>query len=160
MKQFNNLSINELINAQLNITFGSWESGIHFIVNVKTRMAQKLRRIILLHLGLLTFRSHFPRIHKIIIFVIFGLGRCVHGIHNQSFLTLEKPRWSNKYRDTVISFQKIVRRPVFRGAPRLRDQDSLSFQQLAVIAIQLSGISFYVFRGPKYPGICVPRSRS
>ena len=42
-----------------------------------------------------------------------------------------------------------IRRPLFRGAPRLRDQDPLAFYQLAVIAIQLAAHAFMSLEGPK-----------
>ena len=45
-----------------------------------------------------------------------------------------------------------IRRPLFRGAPRLRISDPLAFSQLAVIAIQLSAYSFMSLEGPKTRG--------
>ena len=46
-------------------------------------MTQKLRRIILLHFGLITFRFHFGKIRQVIIFIMFVFGR-VHDSQNQS----------------------------------------------------------------------------
>ena len=43
-----------------------------FIVKAHKRMARKLRVIILLHLGLVSFRFHFGRTLKVFIFMIFG----------------------------------------------------------------------------------------
>ena len=42
--------------------FGVW--GVFFIVNCLKRVAQSLRRIILLHFGLVTFRIHFGKTRK------------------------------------------------------------------------------------------------
>ena len=63
---------------------GVW--GAKFIVNVVKSVAPKLRIIILLHLGLVAFRFHFPKTRKILIFMIFGLGGRVHRPQNQLFL--------------------------------------------------------------------------
>ena len=46
--------------------------GFIFTDNSKIRVTQKLCGIILLHLGLVTFRFHFPK-HQITIFMIFGI---------------------------------------------------------------------------------------
>ena len=48
-------------------------------------MAQKLRRIILLHLQLPTFRFHFPKIQKIIMFM-FWPSECDHDSQPQLYL--------------------------------------------------------------------------
>ena len=54
--------------------FGVWEVWrAIFIVNFEKRVAQKLRRIILLHFGLVTFRIHFGRTRKPLVFVILDL---------------------------------------------------------------------------------------
>ena len=42
------------------------------MVNIMKRIAQKLRRIILLHLGLVTFRCHYGRTRKPLMFMIWG----------------------------------------------------------------------------------------
>ena len=44
-------------------------------VNLIKRFAQKLHRIILLYLKLVTFRIHFRKIRKSIIFMVFGPSR-------------------------------------------------------------------------------------
>ena len=49
---------------------GSWEP--FFNINSNKRIAQKLRRIILLHFGLMTFHFHFPKNQKVLKFMIFG----------------------------------------------------------------------------------------
>ena len=46
--------------------------GAIFTVNFKKRIAQKLRRIILLHFGLPTFGCHSGKTQKPFIFMIFG----------------------------------------------------------------------------------------
>ena len=46
--------------------------GAISIVNIIKRLAQKLRRIILLHFGLVTFRFHYGGTLKPVIFMIFG----------------------------------------------------------------------------------------
>ena len=61
---------------QENSSLGSgWSGGIWgamSTVNLKKRMAQKLRRIIPLHFGLVAFRSHFGKTLKPFIFMISG----------------------------------------------------------------------------------------
>ena len=49
-----------------------------------------------------------------------------------------------------------IRRPLFRGAPRLRDYSPASFYQLAVIAIQLTAYAFMSLEGPKNRGSASP----
>ena len=48
---------------------GVWRATC--IVNLNQRAAQKLRRIIVLHFGLVTFNSHFPQIPQNFMFMIF-----------------------------------------------------------------------------------------
>ena len=48
-------------------------------VTFNKRVAQKLRRIIPLHFGLVTFRFDSGETEKHVIFMIFGLGGHVHG---------------------------------------------------------------------------------
>ena len=55
------------------------------------RIAPKLRRIILLDFGLVTFRFHFGKIRKPVIFMIFGPGGRVHDSQNQLLKSLETP---------------------------------------------------------------------
>ena len=50
---------------------GVW--GTIFIINCSKRIAQKLRRIILLHFGLFIFRFHLGEARKPFIFMIFDL---------------------------------------------------------------------------------------
>ena len=68
--------------------------GVMSIVNLKKRLAQKVRRIILLHLGRVTFRIHFGKARKVITFMLFGLGGRVHDSPNQYYLSLEIPGYS------------------------------------------------------------------
>ena len=46
--------------------------GAIFVVNFENPVAQKLRIIILLHLGLVIFNLHFPQIKKVVVIMIFG----------------------------------------------------------------------------------------
>ena len=68
---------------------GFW--GVIFIVDIIKRIAPKLRRTILLHFGLVTFRFHFGETRKPIIFTVFGLGGRDHDSQNQYHLSLETP---------------------------------------------------------------------
>ena len=56
------------------VDLGSSGSGAIFIVNIIQRLARKLRRIILLHLGITTFRFHYGRTLKLLIFMILGFS--------------------------------------------------------------------------------------
>ena len=79
------------IRAQLRI----WGSGRpFFIVSIIKRLAQKLRRIILPHFGLVTFGIHFRETRKPIIVMIFGPTGRDHDPQNQYYLNLETPRCS------------------------------------------------------------------
>ena len=60
-------------------------------------MAQELRRIILLHFGLVTFQFHFGKTRTVFIFMFSGPSGRDHGPQNQLFLTLETPNYSKKY---------------------------------------------------------------
>ena len=60
------------------------------------RIAQKLRIIILLHFGLVTFRFHFGETRKVIISMIFGTSGRDHGPQTQLFLTLVTPNGLRK----------------------------------------------------------------
>ena len=51
---------------------GVW--GVIFTANVMKRIAGKLRRIILLHSGLITFRIHFRRTRKPFMFMVSDLA--------------------------------------------------------------------------------------
>ena len=64
------------------------------ILNVKsmTRLAQKLHIIILLHLGLVTFRIHLKKLRKRIIFMIFRFLDASMGPETNCF-------WFWRYRD-------------------------------------------------------------
>ena len=53
--------------------FGVWVVwGAMFLVNFVKNVAPKLCRIILLHVGLVTFRFHFGKARKPIMFMVFG----------------------------------------------------------------------------------------
>ena len=74
--------------------WGLGDLGGHFYCNFWKRMAQKLRKIILLHFGLVTFWIHFGR--KAVIFMICRLDRHVHDSQNQLFSILETPKYVKK----------------------------------------------------------------
>ena len=64
--------------------FGIWGLGglaAHFDCKLKNRLARKLRRSILLHFGLITFRIHFWESRQPLIFMVFGPGGHDHGSH-------------------------------------------------------------------------------
>ena len=63
--------------------------GGKFLVSSNTRMARKLRRIILLHFGLVTFNFHFPKFPHIFIFMVFGLSGHDHGPQKTLYLTVD-----------------------------------------------------------------------
>ena len=70
--------------------------GSHLIVNIIIRIAGKLRRIILLHFGPVTFRINFRKTRKPFIFMVLGPAGLDHGSPNQVFLILETPRYLKK----------------------------------------------------------------
>ena len=85
---------------------GIW--GPCFVVNVEKRVAQKLRRIILLHSRLVSFRSHFPKVRKVIIFMIFGPSGNVHDSQIQLCLTLETLNDDKVQETSLIMFENII----------------------------------------------------
>ena len=83
-------------------------SGGHFHYNSESKTGPKLCKIILLHVGLVTFRFHF-RFHfrktrKVIISMISGPSGRNHGRQNQVFLTLGPPNNSNQFKEVPESF--------------------------------------------------------
>ena len=52
----------------------------------------------------------------------------------------------------LVKQNRKIRRPLFRGAPRLRKWNPFPFQQLAVIGIQLAAYAFISLEGPKTRG--------
>ena len=85
--------------------FGVWGVwGDIVIVHCIKRMVQKLSGVILLHFGLIAFRLHFGRIHKVIIFMIFGPSGRDHDSPNQLSLTLDTPNYSKRFRNNPESF--------------------------------------------------------
>ena len=62
---------------------------ILIVRSFKKRVARKVRRFILLHFGLVTFRIHFSKIQKVPVRIIFGLVGRVHGSQNQFSSILE-----------------------------------------------------------------------
>ena len=85
--------------------FGVW--GSIFNVNIIRRIAQKFRRIMLLHFGLVTFRIQIGKTRKHVIFMFFGLGGRVHDSQNQYYLSLEIPEYSKKIMKNPNTFYKI-----------------------------------------------------
>ena len=75
---------------------GVW--GVILTVNIIKRIAQKLRRIILLHFGLVTFRFHYWETRKPITFIFFGPGGRDNESQYQFFSTLETPGYSKQFR--------------------------------------------------------------
>ena len=63
-----------------------------FIVNIIKRIAQKLRSIILLHFGLVTFRIYFGKKRQVIIFIVLGPGGRDRDSQNKLRLTLGPPK--------------------------------------------------------------------
>ena len=66
--------------------------GRCFIVNIIQRIARKLRRIIMLHSGLRTFKIHVGKTSKVNIFMVVGPGGRVHDSQNQSDLPFGNTR--------------------------------------------------------------------
>ena len=63
-----------------NVGFGVWGVWVAiFIVNIIERLAQKLRRTIMLRFGLVTFGIHFGKGRKLVIFMLFRILGRVHG---------------------------------------------------------------------------------
>ena len=74
-----------------------------FIVNPK-KYAQKLRRIILLHFRLVTFRFNFGKTRKVIILMIFGLFGVSTPPKTNYVLSLESQNYSNNSRTNPEPF--------------------------------------------------------
>ena len=70
-------------NTGKNIGFGVL--GAIFIGTLKLGIAKKHRRIILLHIALVTFRFYFGKTGKVIMLMIFGLGGRVHDYPSHLF---------------------------------------------------------------------------
>ena len=87
--------------------FGFWGGlGIIFIVNLIQRLARKLPIIILLHLGLVTFKFHFGKTQTVSIVMFFGLGGCVHDSQNQHYLSSKHQDAANTYSDVLDMMSK------------------------------------------------------
>ena len=85
------ISFRKIKNSEKNPVLGPGGSeGAILTVNFEKRVARKLRRIILLHLRLITFGFHFGKTRKPFICMIFGLFGYVRDSQNQ-FLALETP---------------------------------------------------------------------
>ena len=71
-------------------------------------MAQKLRKTVLLRFGLVTFRFHFGKTRKLIIFMVFGPGGRDQDSQNQLFPTLETPNYFKCFKKKQIMFGHII----------------------------------------------------
>ena len=81
--------------------------GVTFTVNIITRLAQKLLRNILLHLGLETFKICLRKTRKPIIVIVFGpSGR--DDAQNQLYLILETLRYFEKYQKYPIISENVL----------------------------------------------------
>ena len=87
------------------------------------RISKKLRRIILLQFGLVTFRSHCRKIHKPITSMVFGLGGHAHGPKNQLSLVSAQDFSRAKRTQKALAKRKMTRlRPAMMGPRRLPPQ--------------------------------------
>ena len=73
--------------------------GVAFTVNIIKRIAGKLRRIILLHFGLVTCRFHYGRSRKLLIFMILGFSDVSMTPQNQYYLSLKAPTISKQIQE-------------------------------------------------------------
>ena len=71
-------------------------------------IAQKLRRTILLYAGLVTFRFHFLKIRKVLIFMIFGPSGRDHDPQKPLILTLDPPDDSKWFKKIPNRFKQIL----------------------------------------------------
>ena len=83
---------------------GVW--GPIFTVNCKRRVARKLCRIILLHLGLITSNFHFLKRKNVLISTNSGPRGRDPDSQNQLCLTLETPNYFNKCKNSQNYFRK------------------------------------------------------
>ena len=83
-----------------------WEAIL--IINFKKRGARKFCRMILLHVELVTFRSHFGKNRKPFMFMFFGLGGRVQDSQNQLCLILDKPNDSKNNQEIPALFKKSI----------------------------------------------------
>ena len=88
-------------------TWGQRVWGGVFSCNYYKRLAQELRRIILLHFGLVSFRIHSGKTLKPFIFMILGPRGLDHDPQNQVFLILETPRYGNESQENPKSFKNM-----------------------------------------------------
>ena len=85
--------------------FRVWRGvGVIFTSNVNLWIAQKLRIISLLHIGLVTCGMHFPKIQKVFSFLNSGPSGHDHGPPKQLFLILAPPNYSKEFRKSRTIF--------------------------------------------------------
>ena len=112
-----------------------WVRGGHFTVHFKLWTAQKLlRRIILLHFGLVTFRFHFGKTRQVFILGILWLLDVTMTPKNQLFLTLDTPICI-KYAKTIPNnFWNMFLEPIGFGKYFLecfgKDRDRTSWRSI------------------------------
>ena len=86
-------------------TWGLGGLEVISFVNIMKRIAQKLRKTILLHFGLVTFRFHYWKTRKVIICMVSGPGGRDHDSPNQLFLIVEAPRLFKRIQEKQITFK-------------------------------------------------------
>ena len=96
-------------NPGTNPDLGSGETlwGAILNLNINKSMAQKLRRNILLHFGVLAFKINFGTDRQSIIFIVSEFGGRVHDSQNQCLLSLDTPNYS-KIQEHPESFLKNI----------------------------------------------------
>ena len=82
--------------SRKNADLASRGSGGHFCCKYRYKISQKLRIIILLHLGLETCRPHYWKTLKPLIFPVLGPGGRDHDSQNQLFLIWGAARYLRK----------------------------------------------------------------
>ena len=82
--------------------------GGSVIANTIVGIAGKLRTMILLHFGLITFRIDDGIIRKPLIFMVLGPGGRDHDCQNQLFSSLETPRYFKKNTNNTSHARNIL----------------------------------------------------
>ena len=106
-----------------------------------------LCRIVPLHLGQVSFRFHFGKLRKVIMFMIFGPSGHDNGPQNQLFLTLDTSNYFKQYKKNTATFktyyscesQNLKNRKIRKDA--CRQILNIRFQEFLVI-LNLGSIPF------------------
>ena len=88
-----------------------WGQDFIFTVDIMNRITGKLRRILLLDFGLITFKIHYWKTRKHLMFMVSGPGGRDHDSKNQLILILKSPRNSKtllKIQENPNTFQKNI----------------------------------------------------